>query len=113
VFQWHLDAFELPHQATLLATNEETPYQAFRYGSKAYGLQYHIEVLSETFQQWLQMDAGYLRETLGPEVITQLTREWETKSAAYHRQSTLMFANFLQLAGLPVPETPVGSGGAV
>jgi len=111
VFQWHLDAFGLPQQATLLATNEETPYQAFRYGSKAYGLQYHIEVLPETFQQWLQMDARHLTETMGPEVVTQLIQEWESKSATYHRQSALMFANFLQMAGLLALEAPVGSSG--
>lgn len=110
VFQWHLDAFGLPSQATLLATNKETPYQAFRYGDKAYGLQYHIEVLPETFQQWLQADARHLTETMGPEMVTRLLREWESQSPAYHRQSALMFANFLQVAGLLASEAAVGSG---
>ncbi len=113
VFQWHLDAFGLPKQAILLATNEETPSQAFRYGGKAYGLQYHIEVLPETFQQWLQMDTRYLTETMGPEVGTRLVREWESQYAAYRRQSTQMISNFLQMAGLLAPEAPVGSGGPV
>ena len=113
VFQWHLDAFGLPNQATLLATNEETPYQAFRYGGKAYGLQYHIEVLPETFQQWLQTDARYLTETMGPEVVTRLLQEWESQSATYHQQSALMFANFLQVAGFLAPEAGVVSSGAV
>ncbi len=43
-FHWHGDAFELPEGATLLASSGPTPVQAFRYGEKAYGLLFHLEV---------------------------------------------------------------------
>ncbi|PIX22138.1 MAG: GMP synthase, partial [Deltaproteobacteria bacterium CG_4_8_14_3_um_filter_45_9] len=39
VFQWHEDTFEIPHNAILIATSSPVPYQAFRYGDNAYGLQ--------------------------------------------------------------------------
>ena len=43
-FQWHGDTFDLPQGATLLATSEACPNQAFQFGENAYGLQFHMEV---------------------------------------------------------------------
>ena len=43
-FHWHGDIFELPEGAVSLASSEKTPCQAFRYGDKAYGFQFHFEV---------------------------------------------------------------------
>jgi len=52
MFQWHRDGFDLPHGATLLATNEYFPQQAFRYGPNAYGVQFHPEVTPEIMERW-------------------------------------------------------------
>ena len=103
VFQWHVDAFTLPQSATLLATGTDTPYQAFRYGAKAYGLQYHIEMLPETFAFWLQADSRELEEALGPDAIPRLHNDWENYYTSYCRQSAIMFGNFLRSAGFPAP----------
>ncbi|MDP8950658.1 MAG: type 1 glutamine amidotransferase [Actinomycetota bacterium] len=43
-FHWHGDAFELPEGAVLLTSSGPTPVQAFRFGKKAYGLLFHLEV---------------------------------------------------------------------
>ena len=43
-FQWHGDAFDLPEGATLLATGDRVPNQAFRVGELAWGTQFHCEV---------------------------------------------------------------------
>src|ERR1700720_2303810 len=43
-FHWHGDIFELPAGAISLAKSEKTPCQLFRYGDKAYGIQFHFEV---------------------------------------------------------------------
>jgi GMP synthase (glutamine-hydrolysing) len=43
-FHWHGDAFNLPEGAALLASSGPTPVQAFRFGEKAYGLLFHLEV---------------------------------------------------------------------
>jgi len=43
-FHWHGDIFELPEGAVSLAKSEKTPCQMFRYGDKAYGIQFHFEV---------------------------------------------------------------------
>jgi GMP synthase (glutamine-hydrolysing) len=46
-FHWHGDIFELPTGAVSLASSEKTPCQAFRYGDKVWGFQFHFEVTSE------------------------------------------------------------------
>jgi GMP synthase (glutamine-hydrolysing) len=44
---WHSDVFDLPHDAVVLASSDRTPVQAYRYGSKAYGLLFHAEMTRE------------------------------------------------------------------
>ncbi len=43
-FHWHGDVFNVPEGAVSLASSELTPCQAFRYGTNAYGLLFHLEV---------------------------------------------------------------------
>lgn len=43
-FHWHSDVFELPRGATSLARSLATPHQAFRFGERAWGIQFHLEV---------------------------------------------------------------------
>ncbi len=44
VFEWHGEIFELPAGAVPLASSDLCPLQAFRFGSKAYGLLFHLEI---------------------------------------------------------------------
>ena len=44
--RWHGDTFDMPGQATLLATTDITPNQAFSVGTHALALQFHPEVES-------------------------------------------------------------------
>ena len=41
---WHGDIFDLPPQGVSLARSEMTEHQAFRWGERAYGLLFHLEV---------------------------------------------------------------------
>jgi len=47
VLHWHGDTMDLPDGATLLATCDRYPVQAFRIGGSAWGLQFHLEVDKE------------------------------------------------------------------
>jgi GMP synthase (glutamine-hydrolysing) len=51
VFQWHYEAFELPREATLLASSAACPHQAFAIGPHL-GMQFHIEVDAEKVARW-------------------------------------------------------------
>ncbi len=44
VFHWHGDTFDLPENAKLLATSAACKNQAFVFGSRVMGLQFHFEV---------------------------------------------------------------------
>ena len=53
VYQWHKEGFELPSDAVLLAAGEVFPHQAFRYGDRAYGLQFHPEITETLIELWI------------------------------------------------------------
>lgn len=44
VFEWHGEVFDLPKGCVPLAGSDVAPLQAFRYGSRAYGLLFHLEM---------------------------------------------------------------------
>ncbi|HWC33885.1 MAG TPA: type 1 glutamine amidotransferase [Mycobacteriales bacterium] len=53
VAQWHYDTVtELPPGATLLASSDRYPTQAFRVGDSAWGLQFHIEATPGLVGTW-------------------------------------------------------------
>jgi GMP synthase (glutamine-hydrolysing) len=54
VYQWHKEGFEVPRGAELLARGDAFPNQAYRYGSVAYGLQFHPEVTGEDARLWME-----------------------------------------------------------
>lgn len=61
VFQWHGYTFDLPAGATHLASTQACENQAFRYGTAAYGFQFHLELDERLINRWLKIPA-YLDE---------------------------------------------------
>ncbi|WP_417667764.1 glutamine amidotransferase [Roseibium sp.] len=52
VYQWHKEGFDLPAGCELLATGQTYPNQAIRYGSNAYGIQFHPELTHSMLVRW-------------------------------------------------------------
>jgi GMP synthase-like glutamine amidotransferase len=52
VFHWHGDTFDHPPGAVLLASSVSYRHQAFKFGNKIYGFQFHIEVTKEMITEW-------------------------------------------------------------
>ena len=52
----------------LLASSPAYPNQAFRWGRRAYGVQFHLEVSREMAEEWARVPAyaDALAEVLGP-----------------------------------------------
>ncbi len=53
MFHWHGDTFDLPLGATRLARSALYDNQAFRYGDRVYGFQFHPEVTREMISAWI------------------------------------------------------------
>lgn len=53
VYHFHREGFELPRGATLLAEGDAYRNQAFRYGEKAWGIQYHPELTLAMMRRWV------------------------------------------------------------
>ena len=52
IYQWHREGFELPHGAVRLAAGDTYPNQAFRYGDRTYGVQFHSELTLAMMCKW-------------------------------------------------------------
>jgi GMP synthase (glutamine-hydrolysing) len=61
-FHWHGDVFDLPRGATTLGHSARTFHQGFRYGRKAYGILFHLEVTSELVDRMVGAFPDELRE---------------------------------------------------
>jgi GMP synthase (glutamine-hydrolysing) len=70
VFQWHAYTFDLPPGAVHLASTASCEHQAFRYGSRAYGLQFHLEADEALIRRWLHVP-GY-RAEVGEEGVERI-----------------------------------------
>ncbi len=90
VFQWHEDTFEVPEEGTLLATSEVVRNQAFRVGSCAYGLQFHVEVSEDMVRTWLRDE----KDIDGGKILG----DGDTFKEAFEQQAAAIFRNFRKLA---------------
>ena len=57
LFQWHERTYDTPKGAVNLLSTEMCKNQAFRYGDKVYGMQFHLEVTEPVIHRWLHLDA--------------------------------------------------------
>ena len=69
VFEWHGETFELPPDAACLAGNSAYPCQAFRYGARAYGIQFHLELTLPMLRTWCSAWEEEIKEAR-PQPIT-------------------------------------------
>ena len=102
MFHWHEDTFTLPEGALRLAAMPDAPEQAFRYGKRAYGLQYHIELTPDMLLTWVRHHP-WRDETivlLGLAAYEGIEREAYHLSPPYRDHTRTLFENFLALSGL-------------
>lgn len=53
VYHFHREGFDLPAGAELMAEGDDYPNQAFRYGPKAWGIQFHAELTRAMMHRWV------------------------------------------------------------
>jgi len=89
-FQWHYDTFDLPPDATVLATAGDL-IEAYRVGDSAWGVQFHIEANPSVVYGWLGtyrdaideegIDVDELRAATERNWIEYKRRSWEVGAA--------------------------------
>ena len=91
VFEWHgAEVVALPPDATVLAKNEACAIQAFRYGARAYGVQFHIEVTKDTVADWAQHIRPVMNEAeLARQVDAAYPQLYRLARNAYDNLKTL------------------------
>lgn len=75
--QWHfLEVAQLPPGSVALCESDRCANQAFRVGPRAWGVQFHLEGLTETAAQWARDDSEGLKaaQLTRTEVIEQMRR---------------------------------------
>ncbi|MBI4412613.1 MAG: gamma-glutamyl-gamma-aminobutyrate hydrolase family protein [Deltaproteobacteria bacterium] len=55
IFQWHGDTFDIPSGAVHLLSSQFCLNQAFRFGDRVYGFQFHLEVDRKMIERWLRV----------------------------------------------------------
>ncbi len=90
VFQWHEDTFDIPDGGVLLATSALVPNQAFRMGSCAYGLQFHVEVSLDMIEKWMKDEESVDAQTI--------LRQGNIVKEALEQQAATLLNNFRRLA---------------
>ena len=64
VFQLHGDTFDIPEGAVRLAGSSVCPNQAFRVGTNAYALQFHLEMTRDKVIEWAKNEPTLLDSAL-------------------------------------------------
>ena len=94
-YHWHGDVFDLPKEAVSLASSEMTPHQAFRHGSSAYGLLFHMEITENMVREMLRHFSDELqRENLDGGWIMQ---KWEDHAPRLEKISQVVFRRWAGL----------------
>ena len=95
-FQWHEDTFDIPPLGRLLSMSDVVPYQAFKVGQYAYGLQYHIEVDRDIIASWV---TEYFKVAKAQESKEgkKMLDQFEQLKAQYSKQAKQIYRNFVDI----------------
>lgn len=96
-FQWHHDSFDLPIGGVLLASSPICRHQAFSLQGKAFGLQFHPEMVESVIADWCRWTPATAKNT------DRFLSDFAAIKTAYMAASWKILENFLRIAGV-LPE---------
>ena len=102
IFQWHGETFDIPKSTRHLAFSPLCANQAFRYGAKVYGFQFHMEVDEPMIHRWLKVEdnRAEISGLHGPDHIEFLFGETSRNIARLREMSDRVFGAFIDLFGI-------------
>ncbi|HLL90474.1 MAG TPA: gamma-glutamyl-gamma-aminobutyrate hydrolase family protein [Tepidisphaeraceae bacterium] len=113
VFHWHYDTFDIPKLppppnappppapppptgSALLSSSKLCKNQAFRFKTKLFGFQYHLEMTPDGIDAMLQHGAEGVQQVLGPEGVALVREETKKHYPRYERLGDRVLGNFVQ-----------------
>jgi GMP synthase (glutamine-hydrolysing) len=102
IFQWHGETFDIPKSTRHLAFSSICANQAFRYGAKVYGFQFHLEVDEPMIHRWLKVEDNRVEVSNlhGADHIEFIYRETPRHTPRLREMSDRVFGAFIDLFGM-------------
>lgn len=99
LFQLHGDTYDIPKDAVSMATSEQCKSQAFRYGDRVYGLQFHLEVDAPMIHRWMSYEANLqmINQSNGEFSLEKIITDTNTYIQRSVDLSLQTFSNFVEL----------------
>lgn len=101
VFQWHKDTFELPDEATVLATGDHVPLEACRVNDITWATQFHFEIDADEIDSWLQSEDPVVLERDWGKSPAAIRAEAQEELAAHQGKGRELFRRFVEVAKDP------------
>jgi GMP synthase (glutamine-hydrolysing) len=95
VLHWHGDTFDLPRGAVRLASTLACENQMFRYGQRAFALQFHVEVEGADVARWVDEDADFVRAANGARGAARILADTERLMPRYRGVGDRLVRNLL------------------
>ena len=100
--QWHsyeVIGLENNQNITLLGSSPTTKYQIFKYKNNAYGIQFHIEIKSNTVGDWgcVPEYKNALEESLGSGALEKFEKVAAINMQNMNTHATMLYKNFCKL----------------
>lgn len=96
VLQWHgAEVSDLPAGTSVLASTDACRVQAFRFGERAFGAQFHVEVTKDTVAAWAAIPAyaEALEKAMGKGAIETLASQVKVALPAFNRNARTIYDN--------------------
>ena len=100
--QWHsyeVQNLESNHDITLLGSSPTTKYQIFKYKNHAYGIQFHIEIKSNTVSQWgcVPEYENALEDSMGKGALKKFDKVAQENMSAMNNNAESLYNNFKKI----------------
>ncbi len=99
--QWHsAEVTQMPPGGQCLAASPACKVQAMKWGPRAYGMQFHVEIEIDTIPNWVKIPeyADALDRVLGPSGAEEMERDAATHMASMNQTAERIYINWLQTA---------------
>ncbi len=99
--QWHgAEVSKLPEGAQVLATSPDCAVQALKWGTRAYSLQFHVEIEADTVENWAKIPeyANALVDTMGEGAVERFVADCDANLRDFGNMAERIYINWLQTA---------------